>query len=178
MANDDDGDPLEGFVRELTVAQPRLRAYLLATLGNAEDAGEVHQRTNLALWRNAAAFRLGADFMPWAITIAKYEVLSFYRDQSRDRHVFVEDVALLMLDTASKGVERLEERQEALRQCVTQLEEPSQAILRLRYEDEKSIAEIAESTKRTADAIKSALLRIRKALERCVTLRLRQTMQA
>lgn len=168
-------EPLEEFIRQLTLSQSRLRAYLLATIGNAEDAAEVHQRTNLTLWRKAASFRHGSEFMPWAITIAKYEVLSFYRDQSRDRHVFVEDVAMLMLETATKVEGRLEDRQEALRRCVSELGNTSQTLLRLRYEEEKSIGEIAAATKRTADAVKSALLRVRKSLQKCVTLRLRQT---
>ena len=166
-------DPqLDGFVHQLTESQSSLRAYLLAALGNYDDASEVLQRTNLVLWRNARKFRPEAEFMPWAVTLARFEVMSFYRDRSRDRHVFTEELALLMLQSAETEKVDLVDRQAALRQCIAQLPQTSREMVAMRYESRTSIAAMATRMERTENAIKSALVRIRKALAECITKRM------
>lgn len=170
----DDGNPseLETFIQHLTECQGNLRAYLLAALGNYNDASEVLQQTNLVLWRNARSFRAGAEFMPWAITLAKYEIMSFYRDRSRDRHVFTEEVAAMMLQAAAAEMPNLSERQVALRECLKHLPPTSQEMIKLRYENRTSIVQMAEKLKRTENAVKSALVRVRKSLEQCINRRI------
>jgi RNA polymerase sigma-70 factor, ECF subfamily len=172
-ASDPGGDrEMEEFIAKLTDSQSNLKTYLLAALGNLDDAMEVLQRTNLVLWRNARNFRPEAEFMPWAITLAKYEIMSFYRDRGRDRHVFSEEVATLMLQTAAAELPDLTDRMMALRDCVNKLPAASQEMLRLRYGSRASIAQIAEQLNRTQDAIKSALARVRKSLEGCIDRRI------
>lgn len=168
---------LDRFVQQLTNSQSNLRAYLVASLGNYEDASEVLQQTNLVLWRNAQSFRPGADFMPWALTLAKYEIMSFYRDRRRDRHVFTEEVATLMLRTASEELPDLNERFTALRECIGKLSEDHREMVRLRYEDKAPIARIAKQLARTENSIKSALVRIRQSLGNCISRRLQSNAQ-
>lgn len=163
-----DGADTERFIAELTQAQASLRAYIFAAVGNHNDTSDILQRANLVLWKNAGGFRPGAPFMPWAITITKYEVLSHYRDRSRDRHVFAEDVAMLMFQTAQERMSDPNDRQVALRECVEQLPKTSREMVRLRYESGDSIRQIAEALDRSDNAIKCAFLRIRKSLEQCV----------
>lgn len=159
---------MERFIAELTRCQSGLRAIIFTAVGNHNDASDILQQTNMVLWKNAESFRSDAEFMPWAVTIARYEVLSYYRDSSRDRHVFTEDVASLMLQTACEEVDDPEERRKALRKCVEGLPNKSREMICLRYENEKSIRQIAESLQRTENAVKCAFLRVRKTLEACV----------
>lgn len=166
-------DSLDNFVQQLTAAQTSLRAYILASLGNHNDASDVLQRTNLALWKNASNFRSGSEFMPWAVTIAKYEILSFCRDRSRDRHVYPEDLAELMLETACHEVADPVDRLEALRHCLSKLPPKHSDLLQLRYYEEKSISQIAEVLRRTENSVKSAFVRIRRTLQKCIQRRLK-----
>ncbi|QDV74353.1 RNA polymerase sigma factor [Planctomycetes bacterium K2D] len=166
------GDELDTFVTELTGSQTNLRAYILATIGNRTDAHDILQRTNLVLWKNAASFRPGAPFMPWAITIAKYEIRSYYRERGRDRHVFSEDVAMLMLQTVQEEVADPTERQYALRHCLGDLPAKSRRLIQLRYESEFTLQQIAEKLRQTESAVKSAFARVRRSLEACVERRL------
>lgn len=168
-----DGLNVDQFIKDLTQSQGNLRAYLLAALGNYDDAADVLQKTNLVLWRSAHRFQPGTDFIAWAITLARFELQSFYRDRSRDRHVFSEELAGMMLQTAAEELPDLNDRQEALRHCLQGLSGKSREILQLRYDSSSSITQIAERVGKTEDAIKSALLRVRKSLERCIDLRMR-----
>jgi RNA polymerase sigma-70 factor (ECF subfamily) len=161
------------YVQELTSSQGRLRAYILASLGNYADTADVLQRTNLALWRKASEFRSEAPFLPWALSIARFEILAFIRDAKRDRHVFASDVTALLADMAADVVANLDSRREALRICMEKLPRRNRDLLWLRYSEEQSIRQLAESSQRSEDAVKSLLLRIRRTLERCIETRLR-----
>ncbi|TWT78334.1 RNA polymerase sigma factor [Posidoniimonas polymericola] len=168
-----EGLDVDQFIKDLTQSQGNLRAYLLAALGNYDDAADVLQKTNLVLWRSAHRYQPGTDFIAWAITLARFELQSFFRDRSRDRHVFSEELSGMMLQTAAKELPDLDDRQEALRHCLQGLSARSQEMLQLRYDTSSSITQIADRVGKTEDAIKSALLRVRKSLERCIELRLR-----
>jgi RNA polymerase sigma-70 factor, ECF subfamily len=172
-SEDASGTSLEAYVQALTANQGRLRAYILASLGNYSDTADVLQRTNMILWKKAGEFRQDAEFLPWALTIARYEVLSFLRDSQRDRHVYSSDVANLMLDVATAEASDPNDRRLALRSCLERVPQRNRELLWQRYGEEKSIRQIAASSHRTEDAVKSLFLRIRKALERCVEARLK-----
>ena len=161
------------FIQHLTSSQGNLKAYILASLGSIADVADVLQRTNLALWKNAASFRLDAPFMPWAVTIAKYEILSYCRDRSRDRHVFTEEVAALMLQSAREEIPEVGDRQVALRKCLRELTDKNRDLLNQRYFDKKSVAQISGSVKRSENAVKCAFVRIRKSLQQCIENRLK-----
>jgi RNA polymerase sigma-70 factor (ECF subfamily) len=159
---------LDVFIQEIIKSQSRVRAYILAALGNHADADDVLQRTNLVLWKKAKEFRPGADFVPWALGIARYEVLSFLRSRRRERHVFSADVAMLMLDAAADEIATPGDRQMALLRCLERLPGRSRNLLWQRYNQEKSIKQIASETGRTDNSVKCHFLRLRKALERCI----------
>ncbi len=163
---------LDAFVQELTAAQGNLRAYILASLGSTADTSDVLQRTNLVLWKNASKFRSSEKFLPWALTLAKFEILSYCRDKSRDRHVYPEDLAALMLDTARDELGDPSDRNEALKHCLEKLTAQQNEVLKLRYYEDKSISQMATSLKRTENAVKSGLLRVRRALQECIERRL------
>ena len=171
---DNDESSLDVFIQELTATQSNLRAYVRASVGgNENDVADVLQRTNLLLWKNAAKFRPDAPFLPWAITLAKYEVLSFCRDRSRDRHVFPEDLATLMSEAAEETVTALAERKEALEECLESLPRKQHELLLLRYFEGKRLSQIAEVRQQSVDAVTSRLSRVRRALQRCIENRLK-----
>ena len=66
----------------------------------------------------------------------------------------------------------VEARIRALRQCTEKLSEGSQELVRLRYFENRSYKEIAESVRWTVDALYVAYNRIHKALSECVQRRL------
>ena len=172
---DGETDGLDVFVQELIKCQSRVRAYISVALGNHADADDVLQRTNLVLWKKAREFRPEADFVSWALGIARYEVLTFLRSRRRERHVFSPDVAMLMLDAAADEITTPGDRQAALLRCLERLPGRSRNLLWLRYNQEKSIKQIASETGRTDDSVKCQFLRLRKALERCIDSALRTT---
>ena len=79
-------------MRELTRCQNGIIAYILSLVGNPDRTRDIQQETNVVLWRKAEEFKAGSNFVPWALGIARMQVLSFRRDHQRDRHVFDDQV--------------------------------------------------------------------------------------
>lgn len=173
----DDVEELEIYVKHLTECQSKLRGYILACIGNYANTSDVLQRTNLTLWKKAGEFQRGAKFLPWAYAIARFEIMSFFRDHKRDRLVFSEEVAKLMLELEDEEESDANDRHLALRKCLEKLPRQSRELLSRKYDEGDSIKQIASETNRSEVAIKSSFLRIRRALEKCIesTLRLEAT---
>jgi DNA-directed RNA polymerase specialized sigma24 family protein len=72
--------PSEAFIRALTESQSALRGYCQASLGHGEEAKEALQRTSIVLWRKCNDWDCKTEFLRWAISVAKYEVLGVIRD--------------------------------------------------------------------------------------------------
>ena len=168
---DDSPRNSDAFVQLMTEHQGRLFAYVLSLLGDPDQANDVLQETNLVLWRNAGEFQMGSNFRAWAFRIAHFQVMAHRQRQLRDRLVF-DDEMLAVLDPAAKAVdETYEERQEQLTACLEKLPESQRELLRQRYADGLSLQAIAESVRRTANAVAQTLFRGRRTLIDCVARR-------
>ena len=156
------------FIQLLTQHQSQLLGYIAASVGNYSSAQDILQRTNMALWNKIDEFSPDAEFLPWAMAFARYEVLAYYRDHQRDPHVFRPDVGEMMSDAAAAEIHDIPARRRALRECLNQLSEANRKLLDLRYVNNLSISQLSEQTGRSVDGIKSLMLRIRKSLRECV----------
>src|SRR5688572_14087827 len=85
-------EQLSQFVERLTAAQSALYGSIHALLAGATDAADVLQETNRVLWRKATTYDLARPFLPWALTVARFEVLAHRKRQSRDRLIFDDDL--------------------------------------------------------------------------------------
>lgn len=161
-------DPLE-FSELLGAARSRVFGYLLALVQNLADAEDLYQQTTLLLWEKFDQYRPGTDFGSWATTVAHFTALNFLRTQSRRRALFSE-AALLRLSEAQAELKTTDStaRSDALAHCLAGLPAHERRLVRLRYEGERSVQDIADQERRTVGAVYTALSRIRKALLECV----------
>ena len=156
------------FIEALTRHQPALEAFCHANLANREDARELLQATCVKLWQKAADWDPDTEFLPWAFTVARFTILSHYRDQKRDRLVFDEDVILAMADEIEEAATAFDDRREALARCIRKLDQRQRTLLHDHYTASLSLREIAEASGRSLSAVKMTLLRIRQQLRACI----------
>lgn len=156
------------FIEALTRHQPALEAFCFANLANREDAREVLQATCVKLWQKAADWDSETEFLPWAFTVARFTILSRYRDQKRDRLVFDEDVIQEMAKDTEDAATAFDERREALAKCMKKLDQKQTALLHDHYTANQSLREIAKASGRGLSAVKMTLLRIRQQLSACI----------
>lgn len=165
-----DNQPTEAFIRALTDNQSALRGYCQASLGHGEEAKEAVQRTNIALWRKCGQWDPETDFRPWAISVAKFEVLGVIRDRQRlqSRFVFDPDVVEMMSTEASPQAEDSSGRGEALERCLEKLSEANRHTLTEFYTRGLSIGDLAGEIGKSPGAVKVILLRLRAKLRECI----------
>ena len=161
------------FILELTQCQQRLYGYIFRRVANRDQAMEVLQQTNLVLCRKADDFEPGTNFNAWAVTVAHYQILSYRKTLARDRLVFTDDV-LAAIDEGEPDNERREGTLQHLLHCFAKMSDENQALMKLRYERELSMEQLANEIGKKAVAVRVKLHRLRRGLRDCVETRLQE----
>jgi RNA polymerase sigma-70 factor (ECF subfamily) len=148
--------------------QAELHRYIWSLLPDRMLADDVLQETNLVLWRKAGEYDPGQPFLPWALTIAWYQVKAARRDAGRDRHVFDDSLVEILASEHREADPAEGDLERALEHCLRELPENQRRLILARYEPGASVQDLAAERRQTPTALSLALLRIRKALETCV----------
>lgn len=170
-------DRNEFFVQQITEHQNRLFGYIYSMLGDHARASDVLQETNLVLWRKQSEYRDGQPFLPWAFTIARFQVLAHVRDRGRDRCLLDPELVEALAQETEQQAENIDDVRDSLRQCLAQLTQANRDMIQQRYFRSASIGEIARTLDRGASAVKVALLRIRRQLADCVRRRMTEAFE-
>jgi RNA polymerase sigma-70 factor (ECF subfamily) len=160
------------FVRLLTLHERRVYAFILSMVTNWADADEILQETNVRLWNEFDKFTPGSDFGAWACTVARYQVMTFRKKQSRDRLQFTDEF-IDAVARESQADDDTAARHQALARCTDELSPTHRDLLRAFYEPGASGEAVAARFNRTVDALYKALSRIRRLLHDCVVRRMK-----
>lgn len=177
MSSNPNSPPVERvdeFVRLLGQNQRRIFLYVLSLVPVWSDAEEIVQEANVVLWREFGKFQPGTNFAAWSCKVAFHQVLAFRKRRQRDRLTFDDDVLETLGQEAQTLGDELEDRTHALAGCLERLPAPQRELVRLRYQENCSVESIAQTQRRTLDAVYRALSRVRQTLHDCITRKLGQ----
>lgn len=160
----------DSFVQLITEHQPQLRAFVLSMMPGNADVDDVIQEANKVIWNKRGSFKVGTSFKAWMFSVAKFEVLSAWRDRKRRKEWTVPESVLLKLleEGVESATEPSRERIEVLRECLAQLPSNDRALIVRRYFDRRKVKDVAAEAGKGADSVKMSLYRIRLALGSCV----------
>jgi RNA polymerase sigma-70 factor, ECF subfamily len=159
----------EEFVTRVAGVQRPLYAYIRSLVGPWAEPEDILQEVNLVLCRKADEYDGSARFLTWACGIAYFQVLAHLKQHRRDRCVFVDEELLADLaGPLSERVEQLDERLEALRNCLSKLQPAHRRMIATRYASGGSVRKVADAEGRPAGSIRVTLHRIRLLLLGCV----------
>lgn len=170
----DDGQQLQEFVQHLTANQTRIHAFIVTLMPGSPDVGDVLQETNLTLWQSRSRFRPGSNFLAWAFSIARFQVLTQNKRDKRHKHVHLSSQ---LLDLLADEVPTERDHQaylRALESCKAKLTETQRELIDARYQPGHSLESLAQQTGRKASALRVALMRIRLALRECIEQSIRE----
>jgi RNA polymerase sigma-70 factor (ECF subfamily) len=158
------------IVALLTEIQLPLRLYVQSLMPGDRKAPDVAQLANATLWRKRGDFVLGTNFKAWAFSVARFEVLSYRKQQARDaRLVFSDTLAETLADDLADRDDSIERRHEALRSCLEKLRQQDRDLLLHRYSATAgTLDEFAEKVGRSVGGLKVTLHRLRNALLGCI----------
>ena len=164
----DDGQQLQEFVQHLTASQTRIHAFIATLMPGSPDIGDVLQETNLTLWQSRSRFRPGSNFLAWAFSIARFQVLTQRKRNMRNKRLILSS-QLLDLLADEVDIERDHEAHlRALESCKAKLTEAQRQLIDARYKPGNSLESLARQTGRKASALRVALMRVRVALRACI----------
>ncbi len=155
-------------------AEPVVKAFLLASLPQSCDADDVLQEVALEVSRRFEDYDPNRPFPPWALWIAKIKTADFFRRTYRDRHLLVGDALEPLAEAACRASLKLQDQSDALDECLKGLSSKNRKLIKLRYRDACSPAEIADEMETTSGTVRVLLHRIRSALGRCIESRMQQ----
>ena len=156
------------FLKHFLPAETLLKAYLLSATGDMHAADDLLQRAASVLWEKFDRYDEGRPFPPWALGVARLEVLKWRRQGARSGEVLSAEALDALADTAAGHAAEVDERLVHLRRCVEGLREATRRMLRLRYWKALPIGQIAQRLGKSVAAIEMALVRARRGLRECV----------
>ncbi|MCL4206607.1 MAG: sigma-70 family RNA polymerase sigma factor [Pirellulaceae bacterium] len=167
----DETDRHGEFLRLYTKYQHRILAYIFVLVPNRTDTEDILQETAVLLWEKFDQFQAGTDFAAWACRVAFLIVSNHRKRFTRSKLIFSDDLLAAVADRALEMTPHLDDRREALQECLKRLDDRDRRMVTARYEPRGDARRAAEASGRTLQATYKALYRIRKALFDCVTLR-------
>lgn len=153
-----------------------LTVYLRSVIRDPAAADDLFQETMLTAWRTLDRFDRTKPFGPWLRGIARVLVLEWRRQTVRHPRLcdaeVLDQIESRMTEFHRLKGDTLDEKLDALRQCLSRLLESYRSTIELRYRDGLSLSEIEGRLGVAVDTIKKRLQRARNLLMQCLTGRL------
>lgn len=157
------------FLRLFVRHQQEIYAFVLTLVPHIHDADDLFQDGMATMWRKFDQFKLGTNFAAWAVQIMRYQILDYRRNRARSKRVSMEDSLLeALMDHMPSIQDEMAARIEALRKCQALLDDRAKRILKMRYEHNTPISEVASCLKVSRRHLYHILGQINGALLRCM----------
>lgn len=152
-----------------TAFRERLTRFISQKVADPMDVDEIVQDSLLSALDSLPGFRGQSQLFTWVCGIARHEVVDFYRRKKIKQIVFSKLPFLEKLVSEALGPELAYQELETKTKILTTLKHLSEGyaqILRLKYVEGRSMAEIAEKLNLTIKAVESRLTRARLAFQK------------
>jgi len=156
------------FVKLLTANYARIYAYIITMVPNDSDADDLMQETASVMWENFSKFEAGTNFVSWAVTIAKYQILSYRKKHKRSRLLLSDQAYDLLVTETEKMQEQSQDRLQALRGCLKKLSVKDRQFIKMRYYEGASARIVAQKVGTSMDAVYRYTARLNHWLLGCV----------
>ena len=156
------------FLQLFLPNERRIYAFILALVPHWSDADDVLQETSAVLWRKLDEFTPGTDFLAWALTIARFQVLNYRKKQGHNRVRLSNQTLDVLADEMTVLGQAGDARRDALAQCLAKLSKRDQELIELRYQPDATTQSVAQRVGRSLKAVYKALNRIHSQLLLCI----------
>jgi RNA polymerase sigma-70 factor (ECF subfamily) len=166
----------ERALRELhDLFAKRIYLFAVSRLRDEDAAQTVMIDTLLEVWKHPDRFRGESRFSTWLLGIAKYKVLTAFRNRGAE-HEDIDDYAEVIADPAAGVVEQLEknQRHDLLRACIEKLSDAQRECVQLVFLEGLALAEIAAVQNVPEGTVKTRLFHGRKNLRECIERRTKE----
>lgn len=148
-------------------------AYILSNVPNYAAAEDILQNTVSILWKKMDCYQPEAEFVTWAIGIARNEIMAYYRMCKKDENLLFNETLRQIIDRESlMDNKHLDNGLDALRTCVKKLSNDQRDLIKMRYEQELSFSKIGEYLGISSPAVFKRIAMIHNCLIHCIRINL------
>lgn len=165
----------EQFLRLLMLNDKSIYMYILSLVSNSSDADDIMQETSAVMWRKFSGFRHDMDFVSWAFTIARYQVLCYFKKRKRSKIIFSDALMSSIEEDVERKIPEIDDRLKVLKGCIKKLSHGDQTLLKLRYDKGYTFENIGAHISKSTRATFYCLSRVHEFLLRCVKRTLNET---
>lgn len=162
------------FIRLLTNHQTALRGLIISMLPGSQDVNDILQDTNVVLWEKMSNYKQGTNFKSWAYAVARNKVMQYWDKQKKLSKTILSEEMLSAVAEARKDdtPEWVEQKLNALNQCMAKLKSSDQAIVQARYSEHGGLKSYSTNNGRPSASVRVSLYRIRQKLKTCIDKRI------
>jgi RNA polymerase sigma-70 factor (ECF subfamily) len=157
------------FLRLFVRHQQEIYAYILTLVQNVHDADDLFQEGLTVMWHKFPQFQEGTNFVAWAVQVMRYLILDYRRRQARNKVVQLSDEVLeSLMDRMPSLQDQMEVRLTTLRHCMDQLDGRAKRMVKMRYERNVPVSDMASRLEISVRQIQRTLSAINGILLRCM----------
>lgn len=165
-AKSGDSDAFGELVRKY---QLEVRAFLRRRIHNFAVADDLAQEVFLGAMKSIGNVRQSGSVRSWLFSIARFKMIDHLRSQkskksSNDLELALELESIRRIEDGEVDVEVIE----TLKGCIEKLRPEAKTILDKYYFEDLGATEIARDSKQKPSTVRMTLLRIRRALGKCI----------
>ena len=163
-------DPKHDPVVQMVGCQDRLLAYVSGMVPDFAVAEDIIQDLAIEISAHRERYSPDRPFYPWARGIARNLVKRHYAAQSRARVITVEDLDVLADAMEEKELEedQWRDRARAMRSCLEELSPANRKLMTSRYASNRKGRSLESEFRKTGNALRVSLFRIRSFLRSCI----------
>ena len=166
-----DKEQNEKFVFLLTENYRKIYVYIYALVPHRQDAEDLMQEVAVVLYRDFEKYTPNSNFAAWAKKIAMYKIMDFRNTRKSLRTTFSQQTMDLISQHIDQNKGTIEDRLDALRSCIEELDESDRQLIISRYKKGVTMNELAGWYKVSLATIYRTLERIHLLLMRCVRMK-------
>lgn len=159
---------LQEYVQLMTQYQGAIRGFIVSLMPGDSGVSDVLQETNLMLWQKMDTYEDGTNFVAWAFTIARYEVMRHRDKLKRNGRIVFSDQLMDTIAESNQSRDDNEHHLVALERCMQKLSDEQRELIQCRYTKGQSLEKLATHLKKPAGALRVSLFRTRATLKRCI----------
>jgi len=157
------------FARLIARHQRVVQSYIFSNIPHWNDCDEVWQETCVRLWREFGKYQADSNFVAWAIRVAHFEVLTWRKKVVRSKMIFCQEFVDAIAEDADRfASEGVQDRLNALDQCLENLNARHRQLLQGFYTPNSQVRQVAATMDCSVEAVYKMLQRVRKMLRKCI----------
>ncbi|MBK1789896.1 sigma-70 family RNA polymerase sigma factor [Persicirhabdus sediminis] len=147
-----------------------LYAFIRKSGISPSEADDIVQDTFLHIVQHQDELAQIENFRAWMFKIARFKILSYFRDHQRSKvsHLSDENLQMVLDEAEFQNDQQISDRVDQLKNCLKKLPHKSKVILDQHYYKGFALHEIAAKAGKSNGAIYNAVSRIRQMLKQCL----------